>query len=274
MRVFFILFIFISMKKKNTYLINENQLSNLVFLDFFKKIFKKDSTDDSEDSEMLSIINQLGGFFGKPPEELKKKKIEAEKKYIQTTNKSLDFKDATELIIKRLEGGYYHPDMKKKNPAKYEKMLGSGETMFGLDRKWGPRDAEIERFWKLVDDANARTSWEHNYMLEDNPELADELISILANRLQGDFQKFSNSFTDETRRIVMSSPKLFFNFAYATWNGSRDFKNWAHQMNVLVDSGITDPEILNNEMIEMRKRTNPTLRNSSEKVRSITQTLV
>ena len=47
------------------------------------------------------------------------------------------FLKVTSEVIKRLEGGYFHPDMRTKNPDKFGAYHRSGETMYGLDRHAG-----------------------------------------------------------------------------------------------------------------------------------------
>ncbi len=53
-----------------------------------------------------------------------------------------------------IEGGYYHPDMKKRfSPANQKKLGDSGETLFGLDLKHGSalnKYPEWKQFWELV----------------------------------------------------------------------------------------------------------------------------
>ena len=47
------------------------------------------------------------------------------------------FLKVTGEVINRLEGGYFHPDMRTKNPDKFGAYHRSGETMYGLDRHAG-----------------------------------------------------------------------------------------------------------------------------------------
>ena len=41
------------------------------------------------------------------------------------------------MIIDKLEGGYYHPDMLEDGRIKDSRYSASGETMMGIDRKAG-----------------------------------------------------------------------------------------------------------------------------------------
>ena len=101
-----------------------------------------------------------------------------------------NFKELAKKVFEKLEGGYYHPNMLKKNPSKFKGYETSGETMYGLDRHAGhdiyystPRKAKgvfdnlkyidngsyryksdaAKNFWTAIDNANAKNNWEWGY---------------------------------------------------------------------------------------------------------------
>jgi hypothetical protein len=50
---------------------------------------------------------------------------------------TIKFDKITSLVIDKLEGGYYHPNMLIDGRVKDIRYSGSGETMFGIDRLKG-----------------------------------------------------------------------------------------------------------------------------------------
>jgi predicted nucleotidyltransferase len=172
-------------------------------------------------------------------------------------NSSLEFRDAVETITNKLEGGYFHPYMKEKNPSKFAWMGDSGETMFGMDRKKGQQEknssAGVE-FWRLIDAEDAKNNWKYGYALEDNSELKNKLYDLIAQIMEPQFIDSSNRYlSDESKSIVMSDPKLFFNFAYASYNGPGWFQKFAKKFNQKVEEGVTDIEKLRDYALQIRK---------------------
>jgi hypothetical protein len=167
-----------------------------------------------------------------------------------------DFGKAVDKIIDNFEGGYYHPDMLKDGRIKDSRYGGSGETMFGMDRKAGKQEltAPGKEFWSLIDNENARKNWKYNYMLQDNPALAGRLKGLIAQIMEPLFNKNMDRFLNpEAREIVKNNPKLYFNFVYATYNGEGWFQKFAKIINNEVANGNKDPESLVNIDIMNRK---------------------
>jgi hypothetical protein len=172
-------------------------------------------------------------------------------------NSSLEFRDAVETIANKLEGGYYHPNMREKNPNKFSWVGDSGETMFGMDRKNGKQEknssAGVE-FWRLIDAEDAKNNWKYGYMLEDNPELKSKLFDLIAQIMEPQFIESSNRYlSDEARSIIMKDPKLYFNFVYASYNGPSWFQKFAKKFNQKVEEGVTDLETLRDYALQLRK---------------------
>lgn len=203
-------------------------------------------------------------------EKLKSENITSDdlKRYVETSKVSGsleglsggDFDGIMNIIIERLEGGYYHPDMLKDGRIKDSRYGGSGETMFGIDREtgqWQSRYQQATEFFDILDSVNARKNWPYNYM---GGSYRPRLQKLATEMIKGDYIKNSNTFlSDESKAIVNSNPKLTFNFIYATYNGPGWFQKFAKTMNNLVESGTTDPDELVRLMVERRKNSGNSL---------------
>lgn len=180
------------------------------------------------------------------------------------------FLKITGEVINRLEGGYFHPDMRTKNPDKFGAYHRSGETMFGLDRhaghglfynekrlsddvienmkniysgKYSYKNNAAREFWKTIDLSNARSKWAWNYI---PPEPIKSGLKLVASKIMYEpFLENANRYlTPQARNIVFNEPRLLFHFSYATWNGSGWFKKFANDINKAVKLGITNPDKL------------------------------
>ena len=172
-------------------------------------------------------------------------------------NSSLKFRDAVDTITNKLEGGYFHPYMKAANQSKFAWMGDSGETMFGMDRKHGRQESNSSagvEFWRLIDAEDAKSNWKYGYALEDNPTLRDKLLDLVAQIMEPHFLDFSNRYlSDEAKSIIMSDPKLYFNFAYATYQGSGWFQKFAKKFNKKIEDGVTNIDELREYVLQIRK---------------------
>lgn len=143
-----------------------------------------------------------------------------------------NFAKYADLIIDKIEGGYYHPT------RHYSEAMGdSGETMFGIDRKNGGsdiKDSEAGRkFWALID-ANA-ANWKRGYR---GGSLENQLKQLALKMMYDRYTRYSNSYlTAEARKQVFKSPKLETHFFYACWNGPGRFQNFAKEINSAVAAG-------------------------------------
>lgn len=169
------------------------------------------------------------------------------------------FLDATKLVIKNFEGGYYHPDMLldgRLNPtaAQIDLMKYSGETMFGLDRHAGhslyytsPRISKDVRtnlqyipgytyknnaskeFWGILDYQNAAQLWKWNYK---GGALENKLQTLAAKILYPVFIEYSDKYliSEAAKKAVYNNPKLLFHFIYAVWNGPVFFQKFAKKL--------------------------------------------
>lgn len=186
-------------------------------------------------------------------------------------NKGTTFNQMAELVVNNIEGGYYHPQAHK-NVPNISRMGKSGETMYGLDRKWGPN---LPNFWKKVDELNpSKTSWKYNETLKDKPEIANQLKNMLYPEMKRLYEEYSNKYlSTKSKEIIQQNPSIMFHFVYATWNGSGFFKKWATSFNNEVKNGNTDPKSLENFVINQRMNSAKMIASTAPKVEKIMDTL-
>lgn len=197
------------------------------------------------------------------------------------------FKTVTDKVIQKMEGGYYHPNMMKKDPIRFKDYGFSGETMFGLDRhaghdlfysskrlssnvfdnlknieggKYKYKSEAAQNFWNIIDNSAAKINWKWNSVPE--PEKAQQLRFLASEIMFPKFvQNFNTFLSPEARNIILDSAPLMFNFSYATWNGPGWFKKFASDINEAVKKGITDEDKL--IKVAIWSRTNEGLKKGS-----------
>jgi peptidoglycan hydrolase-like protein with peptidoglycan-binding domain len=188
-----------------------------------------------------------------------------------------DWQGMVNLVIDKLEGGYYHPDMLRDGRVKDGRFGGSGETMFGLDRVAGDNESTREgrEFWVYMDTFDARNNWSHGHMANDRPEVAAKLRVLAGNYIKPQYaQNMKNYLSPEAAVIVNNYTPLTFNFIYATWNGPGWFKRFAKALNQSVASGNDDPKKLNDLVNEVRSGSgNSLISQGAPKVTTITNAL-
>lgn len=186
----------------------------------------------------------------------------------------------TKEVIRLFEGGYYHPDMfldGRIDQKYYGTYENSGETMFGLDRYAGhglyystPKKGrnvrddlqyiygnyytyktnESKQFWTYLDNVDARNKWKWGYRGGNEEERLSNLAAAIIYPEYLDL--IDRFFNTKAKQIVLNSPELTFNFAYAVWNGSKFFQIYAGDVNKAVDAGVTDPLKLNDIVLNRR----------------------
>ena len=194
------------------------------------------------------------------------------------------FDYVTGVVIDKLEGGYFHPDMRTNNPSKFGAYHRSGETMFGLDRHAGHslyystkrktddvlknlkyiydgsyqyKSADAKEFWTTIDKANARKNWKWLYK---GGDLYPKLRKLAGGILLPQYNYLANKYLSEkSREIVESDPRLLFHFIYACWNGSGWFQNFASKFNKAVASGVTNKNALLDVAIKSRTQSGNSL---------------
>lgn len=196
------------------------------------------------------------------------------------------FKTVTKLVIDKLEGGYFHPNMRTNNPSKFGSYHRSGETMFGLDRHAGhglfystPRKAddvisnlkfiesnayqyktpEAKEFWTTIDNANAKKNWAWLYR---GGNLENRLKDLTCDIMLPVYERNSKNYLSaKAKEIVDNDNRLLFHFIYGSWNGSGWFKKFATDINKAVANGITNPDEL--AKIALNSRLNEGLKEGS-----------
>lgn len=178
------------------------------------------------------------------------------------------FIQLTGLVIDHLEGGYYHPDMKKKmSPANAKKMGDSGETMFGIDRKHGTqlkKYPEWNEFWTRIDydRADNPTNWKHYYRGGAQQPILKELCAKLMYQW---FTELSKKYiTHEAAQAIANDDRLIVHFSYAAWNGSGWFQRFAKVVNDSVKAGQDKETIWKSALDSRLRSTNSIIRQQAQ----------
>lgn len=165
-----------------------------------------------------------------------------------------DFNKFASIVIDKLEGGYYHPDMLKDGRVKSSLYNSSGETMFGIDRLRGGTINSTQagrEFWSIIDSLNARKNWKWNYK---GGEYGNRLKMLVSLMMKPQYDSYCKLYlTPKSQSIINSNSSLLFNFIYATWNGPGWFKYFANRFNTDVNNGITNVNTLIDKVIQYRK---------------------
>lgn len=208
---------------------------------------------------MDGLPKNIQDFIKMNPDEIESLEDKPKKTYSSPSGMNIDFRKMVQKIIDNFEGGYYNPT------TTYNSAMGkSGETMYGIDRKYGPESKSGKglEFWSLIDSDRKKNP--DCYKLEYdpakgkgkcyNPELANRLKSLIADMMRPQYDDLSQKFlSQEARKIVNSTPELLFNFTYLVWNGSGYFKKFSDKLNKEVESGNKDPQDLAKIMLDYRK---------------------
>lgn len=163
-------------------------------------------------------------------------------------------KKYTNIVISRLEGGYYHPKMKEylKNG---DAMGNSGETMYGLDFAAGGDAISNSQFAQEVrnyfapyvaqihDNSSAFSIY--NDKADGNKvapaELGQRWRPMAAQIMLDRFKSYFAKLTPGAQQIVLTDPALFMQFWYGAWNGPTAFNKFAEVMNRAYSNGERDP---------------------------------
>ena len=161
------------------------------------------------------------------------------------------------LVIDNFEGGYYHPDMKKRfSPANQKKLGDSGETLFGLDLKHGSalnKYPEWKQFWELVktDKQKNGNLWGYNY--KPSGEVGLQLRKLAAAIMYKWFQYLSGKYIlISSMDEIANDDRLIIHFSYASWNGERWFERYAKALNSAISQYEGDKEMIFKTAIKAR----------------------
>jgi hypothetical protein len=165
------------------------------------------------------------------------------------------FKAITDIVIEKMEGGYYHPNMKAANPKKFKSYGNSGETMFGIDRVAGDainKTAIGKKFWKLIDQADAKNNWSWMFM---GGSLRSELTDLVVKIIYPEFKYLSKLYlSKKAQEIIFTDDRLLFNFIYATWNGSGWFQKFATDFSDKIADGERNLDKLVKYTLDLRTK--------------------
>lgn len=165
-------------------------------------------------------------------------------------------------IIKHIEGGYYHPDMKP-NLINGYKMANSGETMFGIDRKGGSdliNTAPGQQFWQIIDDYYKQHHADTAYYNDKADgrripaNVGAKLRELAAKMMISRYNRYSQAYLSPgALQAIASDPRLQLQFLYACWNGEGDFQLFANIMNRAFANGTRDTGTLYNAINSTRR---------------------
>jgi len=176
-----------------------------------------------------------------------------------------NFRQVTDKIIEKLEGGYYNPSWH------YSSRMGkSGETLFGLDRRHGGTlntSPEGREFWRLVDQNKNSQVWKYNYT--PTGSLGEKLKGLVSKILQKSYENLSQKYLKpESIKMIEKDPRLKFHFVYAAWNGPGFFKKFADKLNQRIENqNILDPSKL--FKLSMQDRRDSVVASSAPKIEKI-----
>ena len=161
------------------------------------------------------------------------------------TDGSLNWYKIAAQVIRVCEGGYYHPDMKIRNPKAFAGMGISGETMMGIDRLWDNPKAlnspEGLEFWRLIDAEDARNRWKNEYV-PPNP-LFTKLATLTAAMAKPQWDSWFPTYYrgyPELQKVILSNDLLLFHSIYCIWNGIGWFIGFSTVMKKAWDGGMRD----------------------------------
>ena len=184
----------------------------------------------------------------------------------------VDFSTLANVIINKLEGGYYHPNMLRDGRIRDSRYSASGETLFGMDRKRGKiftDTPEGVKFWGLVDRLDAKNRWEWNSM---GGQYEGELKNLAINMIKPKYNEFLNRYVKDNNiiNLINSNAGICINFIYAVWNGEKYFKEMADIIVRDYNNNIKDTNILVGNLIKYRKNnSNSLIRQGGEKLEKI-----
>lgn len=157
---------------------------------------------------------------------------------IKVTKEMSTFAQAAKAVLVNLEGGYYNGGGNK--DSRYD---ASGETMFGIDRKYNGTCPPCVRFWKIMDDNDAKINWPWLYVPKD--PLKTNLFNLAIEIQKPYYETWRDKYLNkEVKALVESDGRLFYNMVYATWNGSGWFEGFAQILNEAYKAGSTTSDQL------------------------------
>lgn len=248
-------------------LINEGILEDMT--KFFSQI--------SDTLMKIPAVQKLKDFYEKAKKEGSVEMVSLDKFSGKNVGTQAEFEEITKKIVDKIEGGYYHPSFKIKgakrangkymSPSSFSPMGDSGETMFGIDRKHGGNintNAYGSQFWGIIDNAQKiEGRWPYAYR---GGQYQEKLMDLASKIMYDQYDKNARTYlTKEARKVIESNRNLFFQFAYASWNGAMYFKKLSNAVNNSVKKGI----INSNELYDVVMNARYSSGQSSKKIAKI-----
>jgi hypothetical protein len=184
----------------------------------------------------------------------------------------VDFSTLANVIIDKLEGGYYHPNMLRDGRIRDRRYGASGETLYGMDRKHGTaftNTPEGLKFWEMIDRLDAKNKWEWNSM---GGQYEGELKKLAINMIRPKYNEFLSRYVKDKNIIdlINSNAGLCINFIYAVWNGDKYFKEMADIIVRDYNNNIKDTNVMVSNLIKYRKsHTSSLIRQGGDKLEKI-----
>jgi hypothetical protein len=167
------------------------------------------------------------------------------------------WKGFTDKIIDNFEGGYWNKDITKPNSEKcmnhpYDPIYDdSGETMFGIDRRAGDwdNDSDGREYFGIIDDEKDAAgsmdkfckTWIYGYR---GGSLQEDLKLRASALMKKSYERNKNYLSSEALEEVENNKRLLFHFAYACWNGSGHFQDFAEDINKAVNQGLSGYDLV------------------------------
>ena len=166
---------------------------------------------------------------------------------IKVTKEMNTFAQAAKAVLVNLEGGYYKG--KGSADSRYD---ASGETMFGIDRKYNSTCPSCVRFWKIIDDNDAKTTWPWLYVPKD--PIKTQLFNLAIDIQKAYYEKWRDKYMNKNvKTLVESDGRLYYHMVYASWNGEGWFRGFAQLLNEAYKAGSTTTDqlltVINRERI-------------------------
>jgi hypothetical protein len=168
------------------------------------------------------------------------------------------FVDVFKLVVNNLEGLYFHPSMLDDGriAPKYKTTYqSSGETLFGLDRRQGSKDAAAQKFWAKVDSfkPNGNPKWAYNTLGNLNQTQINELYDLGYKVIQPSYNNALNKVPAGLKTIIESDGRLLFSFVYGVWNGIGWYNGYLKSLTAAYNNGIKNADDLLRKHIDDRK---------------------
>ena len=200
-----------------------------------------------DDEDLSMYLKDIEGYYDNTKKDIK----------MFTGGVDSVWKSFTDKIIDKFEGGYWNndktlPDDKKCLKHPYTSISDkSGETMFGIDRRAGDwdNDSDGQEYFGLIDDKKEEAGSMDEFCktwvwLYRGGDLEDELKLRASVMMRKSYERNKRWLSSEALEEVETNKRLLFHFAYACWNGSGFFQDFAEDINNAVNQGLYGDDLV------------------------------